>query len=69
MSVSPLALRPRDRPESKLLVVLVSVLQLSLVVLVWLLALVPAAVLALAVISVKTVRGALRAVTSSAAPK
>lgn len=69
MSVSPLALRPRDRPESKLLVVLVSVLQLSLVVLVWLLALIPAAVLALAVISVKAVRGAYRAATSNAAPK
>jgi hypothetical protein len=49
--------------------VLVSVLQLSLVVLVWLLALVPAAVLALAVISVKAVRGMLRPAASDAAPE
>jgi hypothetical protein len=69
MSVSPLAHNPRDRPESNLLVVLVSVLQLSLVVLVWLLALVPAAVLALAVISVKAVRGMLRPAASDAAPE
>ena len=69
MSVSPSALHPRDRPESKLLVVLVSVLQLSLVVVVWLLALVPAAVLALAVISVKAVRGAFRVAVSASAPR
>ena len=65
MSLSQLALHPRDRQESKLLVVLISVLQLSLVVLVWLLALIPAAVLALAVISVKAARGAFRAAVSA----
>ena len=69
MSLSQLALHPRDRQESKLLVVLISVLQLSLVVLVWLLALIPAAVLALAVISVKAARGAFRAATSNVAAK
>ena len=65
MSLSQLALHPRDRQESKPLVVLISVLQLSLVVLVWLLALVPAALLALAVISVKAARGAVRAAVSA----
>lgn len=56
---------PVERPESPTLVVVTTVLQLALVVVVWLLALIPAAIAALTVlafqkVSCKTVRGALR---------
>ena len=46
MSV-PHAFPARERPESKALVVAISALQLALVVLVWLLAIVPVALMAL----------------------
>ena len=52
------AFPPRDRRESKALVVSVSVLQLALVVLVWLLAIVPAALLALGAMTVQALRPA-----------
>lgn len=53
--------RPLDRrSESPALVVVTTILQLSLVVVVWLLALIPAAIAALTVLIFKTVRGALR---------
>lgn len=45
-----------QRPESKTLVVFTTVLQLGLVMLVWLLALLPAMIAALAVLTYKTVR-------------
>ncbi|MBO9709239.1 MAG: hypothetical protein J7521_13615 [Caulobacter sp.] len=48
------------RPESPAFVVILSILQLSLVVMVWLLAIVPAALLALGALVFKTVKGALR---------
>ncbi len=51
---------PAGRPESPPLVVATTVLQLALVVVVWLLALIPAAIAALTVLAFKTVRGALR---------
>ena len=60
MPAAQLALHQNDRSESKTLVVLISVLQLALVVLVWLLALVPAALLALGVLTVKAARATLR---------
>jgi len=49
-----------QRPESKTLVVLVTGLQLALVVLVWLAALIPAAIAALTILTIKIVRGAFR---------
>jgi len=49
----------RERPESPTLVVVTTALQLGLVVLVWLLALAPAAIVALTVLTVNTVRRAL----------
>lgn len=49
----------RERRESPALVVVTSALQLALVVVVWLLALVPAALLALTVLMVKLIRRAL----------
>ena len=49
----------REHRESRPLVIATTMLQLGLVVLVWLLALVPAAVAALAVLFVKVVRRAL----------
>lgn len=51
---------PAESPESPTLVVLVTALQLGLVVVVWLLALIPAAIAALTVLVFKTVRGVLR---------
>lgn len=54
--MSPALREPR---ESRTLVVVTSALQLGLVVLVWLLALVPAALMALTVLMVKRVRRAL----------
>ncbi len=48
---SPFAHPNGVKPESKALVVAVSVLQLSLVIIVWLLAIVPAGLLALAMIA------------------
>lgn len=50
-----------QRPESRALVVFTTVLQLGLVVVVWLLALVPAALAALTVLAYKTVRKLLGA--------
>jgi hypothetical protein len=47
---------PDRRPESPTLVVVTTALQLGLVVLVWLLALIPAAVAALVVLTYKMVR-------------
>lgn len=57
LSVTP---APAERPESPTFVVVTTALQLSLVVVVWLLALIPAAIAALTVLTFKTVRGALR---------
>uniref|UniRef100_B0SVM3 Uncharacterized protein n=1 Tax=Caulobacter sp. (strain K31) TaxID=366602 RepID=B0SVM3_CAUSK len=48
----------RDRRESKALVVAVSVLQLALIVLVWLLAIVPVALLAVGAMVVQALRPA-----------
>jgi hypothetical protein len=48
------------RPESPTLVVLTTALQLGLVVVVWLLALVPAALAVLALLAAKAIRRALR---------
>lgn len=59
---------PVDRPESPTLVVLATALQLGLVVVVWLLALIPAAIAALTVLAFKTVRGALRKARPAAPP-
>jgi hypothetical protein len=47
---------PDRRPESPTLVVVTTALQLTLVVLVWLLALIPAALAALTVLTYKMVR-------------
>jgi len=60
MTALPHSLRASERQESKALVVAISVLQLGLVVLVWLLALVPAAVLALAALLIQGARGLIR---------
>ncbi len=49
----------REHRESKALVVVTSALQLAFVVVVWLLALVPAALVALTVLTVKLIRRAL----------
>lgn len=49
-----------QRRESQALVVLTTMLQLALVVVVWLIALLPAAIAALTVLAVKTVRAAFR---------
>lgn len=49
-----------QRPESPSLVVVTTILQLGLVVMVWLLALVPAALAALTLLLVKAACGALR---------
>ena len=57
MPAAQLALNQNDGPESKALVVAISVLQLALVVLVWMLALVPAAILALGALAVGGLRG------------
>ncbi len=57
----PSLVRSSDlKPENKTLVVVTTILQLSAVVVVWLLAIVPAALLALAAIIGKTIAGALR---------
>lgn len=48
------------RPESSTLVILTTALQLSLVVVVWLLALVPAALTALTLLALKAIRRAVR---------
>ena len=55
-SVSPAL---RERRESPTLVVVTTALQLGLVVVVWLLALIPAALVALTVLAVKLIRRAL----------
>jgi len=57
-----------QRRESQALVVLTSALQLALVVLVWLIALLPAAIAALTVLMVKTVRAAFRKAAAAQAP-
>ncbi len=67
MPVAQLVHPAQDRPESKALVVMISVLQLALVVLVWLLALVPMALLALGAMTVKSVRGAFQPAGSRSA--
>nr|WP_295111582.1 hypothetical protein [uncultured Caulobacter sp.] len=46
------------KPENRALVVVVTALQLLLIVVVWLLAIVPAGLLALAAIAVKAIKGA-----------
>ncbi|WP_454718679.1 hypothetical protein [Caulobacter segnis] len=48
------------KPENKVLVVVTTILQLSAIILVWILAIVPAALLALAAIVGKTIAGAFR---------
>ncbi len=53
----PNALKPTDKPENKTFVVLVTILQLAAIVLVWLLAIVPAALLALAAMAGKAIIG------------
>jgi hypothetical protein len=49
-----------QRRESPALVVATTILQLALVVIVWLVALIPAAIAALTIMTVKMVRGAFR---------
>lgn len=49
---------PEEHPESPTLVVVTTVLQLSLVIVVWLLALIPAAIAAMTVLTFKLVRAA-----------
>ena len=61
MIAVPHRVRSQDRQESKALVVAISALQLGLVVLVWLLAIVPAALLALGAVLFKSLRGVFRA--------
>lgn len=57
----PSIVRSSDlKPENKVLVVVTTILQLSAIVLVWLLAIVPAALLALAAILGKTAAGAFK---------
>jgi hypothetical protein len=58
MPASHASFRRHDRPEPKALVVVISALQLGLVVLVWLLALLPVAVMALVAMGVQGLRGA-----------
>jgi hypothetical protein len=60
MTVVPHRVRSQERQESKALVVAISALQLGLVVLVWLLAIVPAALLALGALLFKSLRGVFR---------
>jgi hypothetical protein len=60
MTAVPHRARSQERQESKALVVAISVLQLSLVVVVWLLAIVPAALLALGALLFKSLRGVFR---------
>lgn len=62
MPAFPAAFRPRDKQEPKALVVAISVLQLGFVILVWLLALLPVALMALTA----TVIQALRPATAKA---
>jgi hypothetical protein len=50
-------LKWENKPENKALVVLVTILQLAAIVLVWLVAIVPAALLALAVMARKAIIG------------
>ncbi len=59
MTAMPHRARSREGPESKALVVTLSLLQLGLVALVWLLAIVPAALLALGALLFKGLRRAL----------
>jgi hypothetical protein len=54
--------------ESPTLVVVTTALQLALVVVVWLLALAPAAVAALTVLTIKTLRATFRKVTNAKPP-
>lgn len=54
--------------ESPTLVVMTTSLQLALVVLVWLLALAPAAIAALTLLTIKSVRTAFRKVTAAKPP-
>ena len=65
MTAMPHRVHPRDRQESKALVVAISALQLGLVVLVWLLAIVPAALLALGALLFKSLRPARAAAPRS----
>jgi len=53
----PNALKPADKPENKTFVALVTILQLTAIVLVWLLAIVPAALLALAALAGRAIIG------------
>ena len=65
MSAALAAFPPRNRRESKALVVTVSMLQLAMVVLVWLLAIVPAALLALGAMVVRALRPARQRVPAT----
>lgn len=60
MTVAPYRAGSQERPESKALVVAISVLQLGFVVLVWLLAIVPTALLALGAFLFQGLRRAAR---------
>jgi hypothetical protein len=64
MTAVPHRVRSQERQESKALVVAISALQLGLVVLVWLLAIVPVALLALGALLFKSLRGAFRVAAS-----
>ena len=57
-----------ERKESSTLVVVTSALQLALVVVVWLVVLIPAAIAALTILTVKTVRAAFRRPAVSSPP-
>ena len=65
MSV-PHAFAAQERPESKALVVAISALQLALVVLVWLLAIVPVALMALGAMVFQAVKPASAKVPAAA---
>ena len=62
MSVAQSMTRSQHRPESKALVVLISALQLGLVIFVWILAILPAALLALGAMLVQALRNTGRRV-------
>lgn len=62
----PHAFSAQERPESKFLVVAISVLQLALVVLVWLLAIAPVALMALGAMALKAMKPAAVKVSTAA---
>ncbi|CAN5309750.1 hypothetical protein BH10PSE4_BH10PSE4_16810 [soil metagenome] len=66
MPIAQLVFPVTHRPEAKVLAAVIGVLQLTLIVLVWLLALVPATLLALTVMTAKAARDAVWPALSTA---